>query len=140
MAHYEQNRAGRCRDDTFLFLCLPSAPPGRLSRAPVRAADNSALPFVTAIYDAYKGKHAKGIPLENGRIIRRYFEPQLATLMAEDQAAAAKRGEVGLLDYDPFLDAQDWDKTDFEISVDDAGAVPRKRRRLVLSSSIKERP
>ncbi len=95
---------------------------------------------MTAIYDAYKGKHAKGIPLENGRIIRRYFEPQLATLMAEDQAAAAKRGEVGLLDYDPFLDAQDWDKTDFEIAVDDAGAVPRKRRRLVLSSSIKERP
>ncbi len=89
--------------------------------APGGAADNSALAFVTAIYDAYKGKDAKGIPLDNGRVIRRYFEPQLAALMAKDQAAAARRGEVGLLDYDPFLDAQDWDTSTFDIGVVDAG-------------------
>ncbi len=89
--------------------------------APGRAADNLALAFVTAIYDAYKGKDAKGIPLDNGRVIRRYFEPQLAALMAKDQAAAARRGEVGLLDYDPFLDAQDWDTSTFDIRVIDGG-------------------
>ncbi len=84
-----------------------------------------------AIYNAYKGKDAKGIPLENGRVIRRYFEPQLANLMAKDQAAAAKRGDVGLLDYDPFLDAQDWDTSNFEITVDDTGAGPGKAKAIV---------
>jgi hypothetical protein len=60
---------------------------------------------VTAIYNAYKGKDAKGVPLDNERIIRRYFEPTLASAMAKDQKAAARRNEVGLLDFDPFLDA-----------------------------------
>ncbi len=93
---------------------------------PAWAADNSALAFVTAIYNSYKGHDAKGIPLENGQIIRRYFEPQLATLMTKDQTAAAKRGEVGLLDYDPFLEAQDWDTSSFDIAVDDAGVGKAK--------------
>jgi hypothetical protein len=64
---------------------------------------------VTAIYNAYKGKDAKGVPLDNERIIRRYFEPTLSAAMAKDQKAAARRNEVGLLDFDPFLEAQDWD-------------------------------
>ncbi len=46
--------------------------------------------------------------------------------MARDQAAAARRGEVGLLDYDPFLDAQDWDTSTFDIIVGDAGAGKAK--------------
>ncbi len=93
---------------------------------PARAADNSAVAFVTAIYSSYKGKDAKGIPLENRQVIRRYFEPLLAGLMAKDQVAAAKRGEVGLLDYDPFLQAQDWDTSSFDITVDGAGTGKAK--------------
>ena len=76
---------------------------------PAFAADPAALAFITAIYNSYKGKDAKGVPLDNERIIRRYFEPTLATAMAKDQKAAARRNEVGLLDFDPFLEAQDWD-------------------------------
>ena len=63
------------------------------------AADASALAFVTDIYSAYKGKDAKGHPLDDERAIRRYFEPSLAALMVKDQKIAAKRGEVGLLDF-----------------------------------------
>ena len=63
---------------------------------PAFAADPGATAFVTAIYDAYRGKDAKGVPLENERIIRRYFEPTLAAAMAKDQKAAARRNEVGL--------------------------------------------
>ena len=59
------------------------------------AADASALAFVTDIYSAYKGKDAKGHPLDDERAIRRYFEPSLAALMVKDQKIAAKRGEVG---------------------------------------------
>jgi hypothetical protein len=90
------------------------------------AADPGATAFVTAIYSAYKGKDAKGVPLENERIIRRYFAPTLAAAMAKDQKAAARRDEVGLLDFDPFLDAQDWDVGAFDIAVSDAAAGTAK--------------
>jgi hypothetical protein len=83
------------------------------------AADASALAFVTDIYSAYKGKDAKGHPLDDERAIRRYFEPSLAALMVKDQKIAAKRGEVGLLDFDPFIDAQDWEISNIDIAVDD---------------------
>jgi hypothetical protein len=89
---------------------------------PACAGDVSATAFITAIYDSYKGKDAKGIPLDSERAIRRYFEPRLATLMSADQKAAARRSEVGALDFDPFLDAQDWDVTTFDISVSDTVA------------------
>jgi hypothetical protein len=89
---------------------------------PACAGDVSATAFITAIYDSYKGKDAKGLPLDSERTIRRYFEPKLATLMTTDQKAAAGRNEVGALDFDPFLDAQDWDVTTFDISVTEAVA------------------
>jgi hypothetical protein len=94
--------------------------------APALAADPSAVAFVTANYNAYKGKDAKGVPLDNERIIRRYFEPTLAAAMAKDQKAAARRNEVGLLDFDPFLNAQDWDVDAFDIAVSDAAAGTAK--------------
>lgn len=87
--------------------------------APGRAADASAVGFITDIYNAYKGKDAAGHPLDNERAFRRYFEPSLAALMIKDQKAAAKRGEVGALDGDPFIDAQDWEISDFDITVAD---------------------
>ena len=93
---------------------------------PASAADPSTSAFVTAIYNAYKGKDAKGVPLDNERIIRRYFEPTLAAAMAKDQKAAARRNEVGLLDFDPFLEAQDWDVGAFDIAVSDAAAGTAK--------------
>src|SRR5262249_26312609 len=89
---------------------------------PASAGDASAIIFITTIYNSYQGKDAKGTPLDSERTIRRYFEPALATLMVEDQKAAARRNEVGLLDFDPFLDAQDWDVTTFDIVVSDAVA------------------
>ena len=89
---------------------------------PAYGGDVSATAFITAIYDSYKGKDAKGMPLDSERTIRRYFEPKLATLMTTDQKAAARRNEVGALDFDPFLDAQDWDVTTFDILVSDAVA------------------
>jgi hypothetical protein len=93
---------------------------------PALAADSAATAFVTAIYNAYKGKDAKGVPLGNERIIRRYFEPTLAAAMAKDQKAAARRNEVGLLDFDPFLEAQDWDVGAFDIAVSDAAVGTAK--------------
>ncbi len=99
---------------------------GAALAASASAGDASATAFIKAIYDSYRGKNAKGVPLDGERNIRRYFEPKLATAMAKDQQAAAQRNEVGSLDFDPFLDAQDWDVTTFDIVVSDAAAGKAK--------------
>lgn len=101
---------------------------------PVAAADQSARDFVTAIYDAYKGKDSKGIILDKAATIRRYFAPALAALMIKDQNAAAKRGDVGALDGDPFIDAQDWDIKDFDIAV--AASAPGKATATVKFANL----
>lgn len=105
-----------------------------LAPIPAEAADATALAFVTDIYAAYKGKDAKGHPLDDERAIRRYFEPSLAALMVKDQKIAAKRGEVGLLDFDPFIDAQDWEISTFDIAVDDG--APGKATATVKFSNF----
>ena len=90
-----------------------------LALPPAAAAEQSAREFVTAIYATYKGKDSKGVILDKAATIRRYFEPTLAAKMIKDQNAAAKRREVGALDGDPFIDAQDWDIKDFDVAVAD---------------------
>jgi hypothetical protein len=84
---------------------------------PVLAADASAKTFVTGIYEAYKGSGAKGLPLDSEGAIRRYFEPSLAALIIKDRRSAAHRREVGKLDGDPFVDAQDWDIDKLDVDV-----------------------
>lgn len=96
---------------------------------PALAADASACAFVIGVYDAYKGKEAKGRPLEDARAIERYFTPSIAALMIKDRSAAARREDVGTLDFDPFVDAQDWDIGAFDIAVSDT--APRKTRATV---------
>ena len=86
---------------------------------PVLAADSSATAFVTGIYETYKGSGAKGLPLDTDRAVRRYFEPSLAGLIIRDRRNA--HGEVGKLDGDPFIDAQDWNIDKLDIEVTDAG-------------------
>ncbi len=97
-------------------LILAAAAAGAALAIPAPAAEPSARDFVRAIYDAYKGNDAKGIALDNAAAIRRYFAPAPATLLIADQNDAARRNEVGALDGDPFIDAQDWDIAAFDIA------------------------
>jgi hypothetical protein len=97
-----------------------------LFAVPVLAADSSAIAFVTRIYDTYKGSGAQGLQLDSERAVRSYFEPSLATLIIKDRKKAARHGEVGQLDGDPFIDAQDWNIDKFDIDVADAGAGKAK--------------
>jgi hypothetical protein len=87
-----------------------------------QAADTSAHDFVAAIYNTYVGKNGNGVALDNERTVRRYFEASLAALILKDQKDAARRNEVSALDFDPFVDAQDWDISAFTIAVSDAGS------------------
>jgi Protein of unknown function (DUF3828) len=85
-----------------------------------RAAGPSAQSFVQAIYDQYKGKDAKGVELSDDAAVRRYFAPALAALIIKDRRQA--RGEVGKLDADPFIDAQDWEIDDVNVALRDVAA------------------
>ena len=95
----------------------------------VFAADNSAKTFVTGIYETYKGSGARGLPLDSEGAVRRYFEPSLAALIIKDRWRAARRREVGKLDGDPFVDAQDWDIDKLDVDVTDT--APRKAKAMV---------
>src|SRR5215475_13458233 len=85
-----------------------------------RAAEPSAQSFVQAVYDQYKGKDAKGVELTDDAAVRRYFAPALAALIIKDRRQA--RGEVGKLDADPFIDAQDWEIDDVNVALRDVAA------------------
>jgi Protein of unknown function (DUF3828) len=99
---------------------------------PALAADSSATAFITGIYDSYKGSGAKGLPLDSESAVRRYFEPSLANLIIRDRKKA--HGEVGALDGDPFIDAQDWNIDKFDIEVADAG--PGKAKATVKFTNL----
>lgn len=119
---------------TFL-LCAAFVLPAILGGArPLAAADASAHDFVAAIYDTYLGKDAKGLALDSDAKVRRYFEPSLAALVLKDRKLAARRGEVGLLDFDPFVDAQDWQISDLRVAVEDSG--PGKARATVKFKNV----
>jgi hypothetical protein len=92
--------------------------PRSTSAAP--ATDPAATAFVTKIYDAYKGKGSKGYSLESEADIRRMFEPALAALIIKDEKAAAKRKETPTLEFDPFVDGQEWELSAVNIAVNNA--------------------
>jgi hypothetical protein len=102
--------------------------------ARARADDTSSLAFVTGIYNGYRGNDSPGHALDDPTVIRRYFEPSLAAMMIKEQKAAAKRGEVGVLDFDPFVDAQDWDIAGFDIAV--GAAAPGRASATVRFNNL----
>jgi hypothetical protein len=75
------------------------------------AAGQTPEQFLRGIYAAYTGASdsATGINLSNEATLRKYFEPRLASLMVADMKRAAAAGDVGTLDFDPFINAQDYD-------------------------------
>jgi hypothetical protein len=109
------------RRTAFFAACMFAMFCGLLA-TPASAADASATVFVTKIYDAYKGKNSKGIPIDTDAALRRYFEPSLVAMIIKDEKAAARRHEVPTLDGDPFIDAQEWEVSTIDIAVSDASA------------------
>jgi hypothetical protein len=96
------------------------------SPLPAAAADTSAKTFLQQIYQKYVGNSAdaaKGVPLAAAKEVRGYFTVGLATLILEDRASAAKRGEPPALDGDPFVGHQDWDISNLAIDVKDTGGA-----------------
>lgn len=70
--------------------------------------------FLRGIYTPYPNADFKGQPFWQ---VDRYFTPDLARRIEADMREAKRRGEVPMLDGDPFVDAQDWDIDNLAISV-----------------------
>jgi len=98
------------------------------------ADDAAALAFVKAIYEPYTKPGTDGVLIDSGKKLRRYFEPRLAEAMDKDQKAA--HGEVGSLDFDPFIDAQDWEFKKFDVALKDT--APGKITATVTFTNLKE--
>ncbi|HWJ73130.1 MAG TPA: hypothetical protein VNX29_08200 [Kaistia sp.] len=96
----------------LLAASLPSH--GHAQDSPETAQD-----FLESIYAAYRNNGA-GIDRSDDAVLNRYFTPELAGIISDDDARAAADGEVPNLDADPFIDAQDGDIGDITVTVSDA--------------------
>jgi hypothetical protein len=107
-----------------IALAFPAMP--ALARKKPHSEESAAKAFLNSIYHQYVGKSsgdAVGVALTNAKSVRSYFTVGLASLILEDRATAAKRGEPPALDGDPFVGHQDWDISDLSIEVKDTGAL-----------------
>jgi hypothetical protein len=86
---------------------------------PAQAAEDP-KDFVTALYQTYVGKDAKGIPVSSPKA-RQVLTPGLMKLIDADAKAAARRGEPPRLDGNPFIDAQDFDIKSFTVEIQEVG-------------------
>ena len=113
----------------ILLLCAASA-----AVAGTASADDAALAFVNAIYNSYTKPHSDGVAIDSGKKLRRYFEPALAAAMDKDGQEAARHGDVGKLDGDPFIDAQDWEIKSFDVAMKDT--APGKTSATVTFTNL----
>jgi hypothetical protein len=90
------------------------------SAMPAWAVDASAQTFVRNIYRTYEMSETPVDILSRAKA-ERYFTRSTAELIARD--AAQKRGDVGQLNFDPFVNAQDWTPTKIDLAFQD-GASP----------------
>jgi hypothetical protein len=106
-----------------IAVAFPALP---ASAAKAVTKESVAKAFLDSIYQRYVGNSvetAKGIPLASAKSVRGYFTVGLASLIIDDQATAAKRGEAPVLDGDPFVGRQDWDISNLAIEVKETGAL-----------------
>ncbi len=101
-----------------LLAVLAAALPATLPTA-ARADEASALAFLEALYAPYRAG-GMGIDRTDAAVMGRIFTPELAAMIADDDARAAADGEVPNLDADPFIDAQDGEIGDIAVTVADA--------------------
>ncbi len=79
----------------------------------------SAEAFLRDLYAPYLTGANQG---QNYWNLERYFASDLARLMDAEARDAQRRNEVPRLDGDPFVDAQEWDVKNFNLSVKTDGS------------------
>jgi Protein of unknown function (DUF3828) len=92
-----------------------------LTAATLTAADLSAKDLVAQFYQAHRSKHD---PLDETRLLDRYFDAALLKLYLKDKREA--KGEVGRLDGDPLYNAQDIEISEFSVSAPEMAGGPSR--------------
>jgi hypothetical protein len=92
--------------------------------APSFAQEAAARGFLQSLYATYQSSN-KALDIGSQAKAARYFVPSVAKLIGLDVAEAAKRNEVGKLDFDPFIGGQDWSPTRIELKVSAGAAADR---------------
>jgi Protein of unknown function (DUF3828) len=119
----------------IVLLCAGSfAVAGSAKAEDAGANTDAALAFVKAIYNSYTKPGSDGVLIDSGPKLRHYFEPKLAEVMNKDQEDAARHSEVGTLDFDPFIDAQDWEFKQFDVAM--KGTAPGKATATVTFNNL----
>lgn len=77
------------------------------AHAPAPASPEALIRLVYAQHQPWFGKE---IDWNDPVVAAKYFDPSLVALLKKDSDYSARMGEVGCLDGDPFLDAQDYDE------------------------------
>ncbi|MCB8820491.1 DUF3828 domain-containing protein [Microvirga rosea] len=109
--------ANRLVSRAIVLLLLFVAP-----SSPLMAAESTPQQFLTSIYKNYKGSDASGVRWRGSKA-GQYFDAALTKLILQDLKES--KGEVGRIEFDPFVDAQDFDldKLDIKIVSQDANAA-----------------
>ena len=87
-----------------------------------RASDPEAKALLEGIYAAYIGEESSGLWFETKEDAAKVFTPELAALHGADLKEAEDSGEIGRLDFDPFINGQDWAVESVVVQVQDTGA------------------
>ncbi|MDP1748781.1 MAG: DUF3828 domain-containing protein [Reyranella sp.] len=85
----------------------------------VQAQQQTPQAFLEGIYKPYLDKSYRG---QNYGQADRFFAPDLVRAMNADYTTAKRRGEVPLLDGDPFVCAQEWEIGKLAVAVSANGA------------------
>ncbi|MBZ6076169.1 DUF3828 domain-containing protein [Microvirga puerhi] len=78
------------------------------------AVESTPQAFLTSIYKNYMGSDASGLRWRGSRTAQ-YFDPALTKLIQKDLKES--KGEIGRIEFDPFVDAQDFEIENLEIKV-----------------------
>ncbi len=98
-------------------------------------ADEEAKRLLEGIYKTYMGSSAAGLDYHSEAKARRTFTPDTVRLFARDWREA--KGEVGRLDFDPFVNGQDYEVTAYTVSVEETG--PDQARATVQMTNLGKR-
>ena len=82
-----------------------------------RAEDATPQAFLESVYRTYE-KTSDGVDIDSREKAARYFVPAIADLIGKDTEEAAKKKEIGRLDFDPFTGGQDWEPTKIAIKTE----------------------
>lgn len=80
--------------------------------------------FLSGIYKQYEGKDAKGVDYSSPDKFGQYFDEAMTQLFVKDQKEAGE--DIGRLDFDPFVNAQDFELSAIQVKVSDSATGSAK--------------